>query len=61
MNLIEKIANNPQAIQIVRCDHRFSLVEELSVYSYPKVKRKIYENLTNMIASYLVKKQFDYV
>lgn len=55
MNLIEAIANNPQAIQVVRCSHRFSLEEELNVYSYPKVKRKIYEDLTKRIASYLVK------
>lgn len=55
MNLIEAIANNPQAIQVVRCSHRFSLEEVLNVYSYPKVKRKIYEDLTKRIASYLVK------
>lgn len=55
MNLIEKIANNPQAIQVVRCSHRFSIEEELNVYSYPIVKRKIYEDLTKRIASYLVK------
>lgn len=61
MNLIEKIANNPQAIQIIECNHRFCLEEELNLYSYPKLKREIYRNMTKRIASYLVKKQFDYV
>lgn len=55
MNLIEKIANNPQAIQIVECNHRFSLEENLNVYSYPKLKRQIYRDMTKRIASYLVK------
>lgn len=55
MNLIEKITNNPKAIQIVECNHRFSLEEELNVYSYPKLKREIYRDMTKRIASYLVK------
>lgn len=55
MNLIEAIVNNPQAVQIVRCSHRFSLEEELNVYSYPKVKQEIYRDMTKRIASYLVK------
>jgi pantoate kinase len=55
MNLIEAIVNNPQAIQIVRCSHRFSLEEGLNVYSYPKVKQEIYRDITKRIASYLVK------
>jgi pantoate kinase len=55
MNLIEEILKNPQAIQIVRCSHRFSLEEGLNVYSYPKVKQEIYRDITKRIASYLVK------
>lgn len=55
MNLIEKIVKNPQAVQIVEYNHRFSLEEELNVYSYPKLKREIYRDMTNGIASYLVK------
>lgn len=55
MNLIEAIVNNPQAIQIVRCSHRFSLEEGLNVYSYSKVKQEIYRDITKRIASYLVK------
>lgn len=55
MNLIEEIVKNPQAVQIVRCSHRFSLEEELNVYSYSKVKQEIYRDMTKRIASYLVK------
>ncbi len=55
MNLIEEIVKNPQAVQIVRCNHRFSLEEQLNVYSYPKLKREIYRDITKRIASYLVK------
>lgn len=55
MNLIEEIVKNPQAVQIVECNHRFSTEEELNVYSYPKLKREIYRDVTKRIASYLVK------
>lgn len=55
MNLIEEIVKNQQAVQIVRCNHRFSLEEQLNVYSYPKLKREIYRDITKRIASYLVK------
>lgn len=55
MNLIEEIVKNPQAIQVIRCSHRFSLEEEMNVYSYPEQKREIYRDMTKRIASYLVK------